>query len=147
METHFEFQELGFKKKGFPGKQAFFQGKLNWKPVISVNRQFQDSYFVSVSWKDPAAEHYSRFPYSLSAVRYTNDFQSILEDLSTPFPCVSTKHPDPADGTYYLNPHTFPHCFYFFQALSATDWIRPEEAIQSELVIGSLQGIKRNAFE
>lgn len=58
---HFGVQER-FQEKGFPGKQALFQGKLNWKPVISVNRQLQDSYFVSAGWTDPAVEHYSRFP-------------------------------------------------------------------------------------
>lgn len=68
---HSGFKER-FQEKGFPGKQALFQGKLNWKPVISVNRQFQDSYFVSAGWTDPAVEHYSRFPYSLSAVSYSS---------------------------------------------------------------------------
>lgn len=83
---HFGFQEIDFKKKASLESKSFFLGKLNWKPVISVNRQFRDSYFVSVGWRDPAVEHYSRFPYGLRAVHYKQeDFQSFLEDPGTPF--------------------------------------------------------------
>lgn len=69
---HLDFKKQVTTKKGFLEKQAFFQGKLNWKPMIFVNRQFQDSYFLSIAWKYPAAEHYSCFLWSLSAVRYSN---------------------------------------------------------------------------